>query len=835
MNWLLRRLSGVWQWAGAEDLLLDVRYGLRTLRRSPGFTALAALMLALGLGVNAMVFCWVETIVLNPLPGISVPARLAAVVEADSRNVLVSRVSYPDFKDLTGLNRVFAGIAGTSPAEVTLDINGQTSWVEGRVASANTFDVLGVKPERGRTFLPEEDHGEGSHPVLVISHGLWQRQFGGDTDIVGRTVLVNRHLFTIIGVTPPNFRGVTGGSQVDLWAPLSMHDAVLNYGSYSSRAFRWIQMLARLRPGTSVPQAQAAAATLSRQLERAYPDTNKGVEFRVFPLSKSPFGGQVTFLPALRILFAVSLGILLIVTTNVACLLLARAAYREKEVAIRLAIGGGRSRVIRQFLTESLLLSFGGGCLGALWARPAVRLLPLFIPRSSTSFVYDFQLDERTLTFTLFLTLGTAVTFGLLPAWRAAHANLLPVLKDGGRASSEGPRYHRLLDVLIVTEVALALLLLVGAGLCAKGLAQARRLNLGFDPNHVLYASLDLVPNGYSPEKAKAFDQELRRRLASLPGVTDVAFVNTPPLSANGMFTGSFDVEGHAATSGESNLVPFVIVSPGYFSTLRIPVVEGRRFTDQDDSTRENVAIINETMSQRYWPGLDPVGRRFRMAVGVASSATFTVVGVVGNGKYESLAEPPTPVVYVNYLQRPLASLFMNLLVRTRGDPERYVQALRNEIHALDPSVEPLGVVTLREYVQTAFLPARVATTFLAILGVTSLVLASLGIYGVIAFAVGQRRHEIGIRVALGAERRDILKLIVGRGFRLATFGVAIGVLGALGLTRFLSSLLFGVKALDPLTFLAASLILIAFAIVASYIPARRALRVDTVMALRNE
>lgn len=707
------------------------------------------------------------------------------------------------------------GVVGTSPADVVLDIKEQHEWVSARVATSNLFDVLGVKAEYGRTFRAEEDDGEGGHPVLLISHELWQRQFGSNADVVGSAVRVNRQLFTIVGVLPRDFHGVNGGANTELWAPLSMHDAVLNYGSYSSRSFSWIQPLARLRPDVSGQQAQTALATLSAQLEQGYPDSNRGVRFELFPLWRSPFGGQAAFLPVLRILFAVSLGVLLIVVANVSCLLLARAVYREKEIAVRIAIGAGRWHVVRQLLTESVVLAALGGCLGWWFAHSTVGLLTSLVPRSSTAFNYEFRLDGITLAFSFLLTIITAILFGLGPALRSSRAGLSEALKAGMRGSSRGVRHHTALNLLIISEMAIALVLLVSAGLCLRGFWHARQLDLGFNPHSVLYASLNLVPNGYSAQRAREFDQALSNRLESVPDIADAAFVNTPPLGPGGTFSG--------------------IASRGYFSVLRIPVVGGRDFTEADDASRPNVALVNQTMARRYWLGIDPIGRQFRMAVGIAPTDSFTVIGVAADGKYDSLNEPATPLVYVTYLQRPIAPLYMNLLVRTNGNPLAMVSAVRREIHALDSEVEPLMLQALDTYIEPAFTPVRVAGLLLGILGAAALLLASLGLYGVMAYAVAQRRSEIGVRMALGAQVRDMLTLVLKQGLLLAVRGAMLGLLVSLTLTRVLSRFLYGVSPKDPLTFAAAAFVLIAVSLLASYIPARRATRVDPIIALREE
>ena len=813
----------------------DLRFAIRTLSRNVSFAATAILMLAVGVGVNTTVFCWLQTIVLHPITGVRDSSQLVALVKADAGGALSSRISYPEFRDLGQLLQVFDGVIGTSPADVILDIKDQHQWVSARVASSKTFDALGVKAEYGRTFLPEEDDGEGGHPVLLISHSLWQSHLGSDARVIGSAVRVNRQLFTIVGVLPEDFHGVIGGAKTDLWAPISMHDTVLNYGSYSSRSFSWIQPLARLRPGVSIGQAQAVLSTLSSQLEQAYRDSNRGAYFELFPLWRSPFGGQAVFLPVLRLLLTVSVGVLLIVAANVSCLLLARATYREKEIAIRISIGAGRWRLVRQLLTESLALAVLGGLLGLCFARLAVGLLPGFFPHSSGEFNYQFSVNRTTFAFTFLLTMTTAILFGLGPALGSGRSGLSEKLKAGTRGSSQGVRSHRALNLLMVSEMAIALVLLVSAGLCVRGFQRARQLDLGFNPHNVLYANLNLVPNGYSAQHARAFDQALQDRLRSVPGILDAAFVNTPPLGPGGTFSGTVDVEGHTMTSNENRLVSFIIGSPGYFSVLRIPILRGRDFEQWDDASRPNVAVINGTMARRYWPGLDPVGRQFRMAVGIAPTDVFTVIGVAGDGKYESLNEPATPLVYVTYLQRPIASLYMNLLVRTQDDPLALVSAVRREIHALDPAVDPLVLQTLDAYIEPAFTSVRVAGWLLAILGGTALLLASFGLYGVMAYAVAQRQSEMGIRMALGAQARDTLLLVLKQGFGLASRGMIVGVVVSLGFTRLLSRFLYGVSPKDPLTLVGAASLLVAVALLASYIPARRATRVDPIIALRQE
>jgi putative ABC transport system permease protein len=820
-----------------ETTLRDLRYSLRMQRKNLGLTFIIGLMLALGIGVNATVFCWLQTIVLNPLPGVSDPTNLVSIVPYYQGHPNSSGLSYPDFRDLAQLKQVFSGVMGSHYTAAILTVNGDNQWTYGRVATANTFEVLGVKPEKGRGFLPEEDRGEGGHPVLVISHSLWRERFGGDPNIIGRNVELNRHLFTIVGVVPRELQGVSSGYRTDFWAPLCMHNEVLQYGSFESRSFRWVTPLARLRPEVSPQQAAAAVTALSSQLDRAYPDSNKDLIFRVFTLRSSPIGGQAEFLPILRILFAVGIGVLLIVAINVANLLFAHGATREKEIAIRRALGAGPVQLLRQLLTENLLLGGLGGALGILFTRRALPLFSLFMPTKNVaySYQYDFHVNAQTWAFAAGLTIATVIIIGVLPALRLSNTNLRGKLEATGRGSGGSLHYYRVRNVLVISEVATAFVLLICAGLCIKGFEKAKRIELGFDPQNLLCAQLTLVPNGFSAEHGKVFDRQLRERLASLPGVTGVGLSTALPLGVGNIFSAVVDVDGHTPAPSEDHNVSFNMVSPGYFATMRIPLLEGRDFTDQDDAARQNVVIVDETMARRFWPGLDPIGRRLHMAVGVAPRDAFTVVGVVKSGKYRSLSEPPTPFLYLAYQQRPLASLFMGVVIRASGNPEQLVPFLRREIHSLDASVEPLGVETVEQYIQPAFAQTNAAARFLTFLGGTSLLLASLGLYGVMAYAVSRRSHEIGVRMALGAQRWTVSKMVLMQGAILTLAGIALGFSASLLLTRLLTSFLYGVSAMDLATYAVVGAILGVVALMASYIPARCATRVDPIVALRCE
>lgn len=806
----------------------DLRYACRKLLKNPAFTLITVLSLALGIGANTTVFCWIQSMLLYPLPGVARSEQLAVLTTTHGM-AMYDTVSLPDIKDLAGLKQVFAGVIGSQVTPACLSVNGRKEWIYGQIATANFFDVLGVRPVVGRTFLPEEDLKPGGNPVLVLSHGFWQRRFGGDPNLVGKTVELNRHPFTIIGVVSPEFRGTMSGLNCDFWAPLTMHHEVANFGSLTYRTDRWLHTQARLLESVSRRQAQAAVHALARQLEQAYPDSNREIGVRVLPLWESPYGGQSFFLPMLRILMVVSAGVLLIVMANVANLLLAKATGRQKEMAIRLAVGAKPGRLIRQLLTESVCLSLLGGLGGvllAIWGRDLIRN---FLPPTHLPVGYDFKIDAHTLGFTLLLALLTGVLFGLAPALQAARVDLNSTLKEGGRTAGAGTPHHRLRSALVVTEIALALLLLIGAGLCIKGFQQARQMEFGFDPRHGLVAGLRIGMNGYDEPRAKAFYRNLRIRLAAMPGVKEAALASWLPLGFEGGPSLGAEVEGYSRSPNEDISVPYSIVSPRYFAALGIPLIDGRDFTDQDDEKALGVAIINETMAKRFWPGQNPIGRKFK-----ARGVDRTVVGVVKAGKYRSLNERPKSFMYLPY-QQGVWDLNLGVCLRTEGNPLALASALRREIQSLDSGVEAWTVQSLAGYIEAAFLAQRITATMLSALGFVALVLAAMGIYGVMAYVVSQRTREIGVRIALGAQASDVLKLVLGQGLLLAAIGFGLGLLGALAATRLLTGFLYGVNPFDPAVFAVVTALLALVTLAACYLPARKATQVDPMITLRYE
>ena len=809
-------------------MLSDLRYALRQLVKSPGFTAVVVLSLALGIGANATVLCWLRGLVLHPLTGVADQGQIVVLVSNQGGGC----ASLPDLRDFSQHHAVFVGTEASMPTPACLTIERQPEWIQAQIVSANFFEFLGVKPLLGRTFLPDEDQKPGGNPVLVISENLWRRRFGADPSILGRVVDLNRHRFTVVGVAPASFHGSMSPMTFDVWAPSSMIWEVRNQGAYflTARDARGWHNLARLQPGVSIKQAQAAVALLDTQFTRAYPKTNTGTHHRVVPLSQCPWSAAPIMGPTLALLLAVSLGVQLIVAANVANLLLARAVSRQKEIAIRLAAGASRSRLVRQLLTESVLLALLGGVVGVLFASWAVDSLPLFLPAWLAARSHlEFSLSATTLGFALLLTLATGVAFGVFPALQASRPDLYAVLKEGGRSTQGGATHHRLRSSLVVAEVAVAMVLLIGAGLCIKGLRQARQIDTGFSADHVLIAGLQIGMNGYDQETGKAFYRQARQRLAALPGVEEAALASWFPLGLAGCKGWDATVEGYQAPEGEDTTYEFAIVSPRYFAAMRIPLLAGRDFADQDDAKAAPVAIVNEAFAHRFWPGLDPIGRRFK-----TGGTWRTVIGLARQGKYNRLSEGAWCFFYLPY-QQGVPDLDLGLCVRTTGDPAGFANTLRQTVRDLDPRVELLDTTPLAAHSGMVLFPQRMASSVLALLGLVALVLSAMGVYAVMAYAVSQRTQEFGLRMALGASPRDVLRLVLGRGVLMVAAGLAVGLALSLAATRLLAVFLYGVSPFDPLTFLGVPLLLMLIALLACYLPAHRATKADPMTALRAE
>ncbi|HSB09292.1 MAG TPA: ABC transporter permease [Blastocatellia bacterium] len=816
-----------------ETLLKDARYGLRMLLRSPGFTAVALLSLALGIGANTAIFSIVSALLFAPLP-VHEPSQLVSIFTTDVKNpgpLPTSHLNYLDYRDKSD---VFSDILGYTFAPVNLSgTGGETKQLFASVVSGNYFDVLGVNAAFGRTFFPDEDKTPGTNPVVVLSFGAWQREFGGDPAAVGRTISLNRHDFAVIGVAPKDFTGTDLGGGPDLWVPMAMHDQIQpGFDWYNTRRGLFIAMIGRLKPGVGATQAQAGMTALGSQLEQEYRKDNEGRNVRLVPLltaRQDPTGDGQASLTS-NALMGIAAVVLLIACANVTNLLLARATRRKREIAIRLAIGASRARLIRQLMTESLLISLAGGVIGffaALWSKDVLRsLVPFPVgPNQQGS-----SIDPRVLLFAFLISVVSGVLFGLAPALQASRPDLVPTLKGEitMAAASRGLRVS-LRHALVVLQVGLSLFALITAGLFVRSLQKAQSVNPGFNPENVVLMAFNLGREGYSEAQGRNFHQQVVERVRGVPGVVDATIARDRPFA--GGFQRSVFIEGQEPTpGGRGVLVQVNNIGQRFFETLRIPLLSGRDFSETDSEKSPKVLIINEAMANRFWPDQDALGKRLKL---FGDQDYREVVGIVGDSKYNSLTEPRRPFMYVPLLQE-YQSQF-NLHVRTSSEPKGMVAALRAEVQALDPSLSVLNIQTLTERIQNSLGGERTQATLLGSGGVLALLLAAVGLYGVMSYSVAQRTREIGIRMALGAGRGNVMGLVLRQGVTLVSAGVVLGLTGAFIVTRLLASLLFGVSATDPLTFIGTSAILLAVALVASYVPARRATKVDPIIALRYE
>jgi predicted permease len=815
-----------------DSIIKDVRYAIRGLLKRPGFVAVAVLTLALGIGANTAIFSLVNTVLLRSLP-VDKPNEIVSVAmrgKDDSMNAF----SYPNYRDFRDQNQALSGLTVYRFAPLSLSRAGNNERVWGYEVSGNYFDVLGVKAIRGRTFLPEEDRTKLTHPVVVVSYQMWQRRFGGDPDLVGREVLLNDHKFQVIGIAPAEFKGTELIYSPDLWVPASMMSWVEPGSDFlDKRSVNNFFAVGRLKPGMNARQAEASLNQLALQLGKEYPNDNEGQSIKVLPagfILPEIRGAVVSFTWVL--MAAVAL-VLLVTCTNLAGLLLARATDRRREIAIRLAMGANRIRLIRQLLTESVLLSLIGGVGGLLLAFWIIRTLLAFKPPIDFPLTMDVSIDWRVLGFSLGVSLITGVIFGLAPALQATRPSLLKSLKDN--AAQGGAVRTRLRSGLVVAQIALSLVVLIGAGLVVRTLQHLQTMNPGFDSRNALTMAFDLGLQGYDKAKGQQFYRQLTERVQALPGVQSVGITNSLPLSLNYNSDTVF-VEGQPVERGANAPVAMSgDVSPRYFETMVTPIVAGREFTDQDTDKTEKVAVVNETFVQRLMPfassNAEALNRRFSFRG--AEGPFVRIVGVAADGKYFNISEEPRPFVWTPMSQDYSSSAA--LIVRTKGAPESMFANVRREIQGLDPNLPLFDVKTLNDHMKLSLFPARIAATVLGVFGLVALVLAAIGIYGITSYAVSQRTREIGIRLALGAQLGDVLKLVLGHGVKLTIVGVALGLLGAYLVTRAITSVLYGVSATDPLTFVGVSLLLVSVALLACYVPARKATKVDPLIALRYE
>ena len=814
-----------------ESLLQDLRFGIRTLLKNPGFTAVAVLTLALGIGGNATVFSWIRAVLLNPLPGVE-HSRQWVAVETVMPNGEYHTSSYPDYRDFRDQNHVFSSLIGFELVAVDMSIRNQAppERVWGLIVTENYFDALGVQPAMGRTFHAEPHQALNSDPYIVLGNGLWQRLFGSDRNIVGRTVHINGHPFTVIGVAPRNFYGTIAGLDAQYFVPMMMQPVVLPGEDLEQRSPTFVHIMGRLRPDATIAQAQAEISAIAQHLEKEYPNPNtaQGVGVYVAPVWKAHYGVQDFLRSVLAFLMIVAVLVLLIACVNVANLLLARATVREKEMAVRAALGAGAARLIRQLLVESLLLAFAGGVGGIFLALWGVNLLGAFLPPAHLPIALAVNVDASVLAFTLILSLVTGLVFGLAPAWQISRVNLNDSLKTSARTTGSGAGGHRLRDVLVVSEMVLATVLLVAAGLLLRSLHKAEAVGPGFNTKEVTLAAFDLRGSGYSDDRAVEFYDHLLDKLRANPAVESASLERFVPLWFTGRGYSTARIENYTPKPNEDMGLDFNVVGPDYFKLVQIPLVAGRDFSEQDRDGAPKVVIVNQTMANRFWPGQDATGHRVRIW-----GDWRTVVGVARDIKYHRMNEPLEPFIYFPQLQADGTDA--NILVRSQLPTAAVISAVRSAAQSLDSKVQPLETDSLGGLMQASMFANRTAASLASVLGILGTLLAALGIYGVLSYSVSQRIREIGIRVALGAQRQHVLRLVVGHGLRLALLGVAVGALAASAVTQGMGSLLFGVSATDPLTFAIVVLVITAVAILAAYIPARRAMRVDPMVALRYE
>jgi len=811
-----------------ETFWRNLQYSLRTLRKRPGFTLTVVITLALGIGANATIFTWIKAVLLEPLPGIEQPERLVEVWGATRNNSALS-LSYLDYLDYRDRNVVFSGLAAHQVQPLNLGRGGKPERVWGAVVSGNYFNVLGVKALIGRTFLPEEDRTPNSHPVAVIGYGLWQRDFGTDPKVIGRTITLNEHDFTIIGVTPKEFGSPFAGIALDAWTPVMMKDYVaLPHFSLTDRGSRWLMVMGRLKPGVTVVQAQANIAAIARQLERTYRQTNDQMGAAVYLLSQSPFSLKRSMQSALAVLMAAVAIVLLIACANIANLLLARAASRRKEIAVRLALGSTRWRMLGQMLTESFVLASCGAAVGLTLAFWTARSLPAFLPPYGIQVSFDTRPDVVVLAFTLGLTVITTVLFGLAPALQASKPDLVAALKDNAAALGQGQRKFPLQHALVISQMALSTVALISAGLFVRSLREAYEADPGFDPHRVLLASFDPFLSGHDDNHGREFYRRLIERVRTLPGVQSVTLARRLPLTLSGIAFANVVIDGYTPAKDEDMHLNYETVGPDYFRTMRIPLVQGRDFDERDNEHARGVVIINETMARRYWTGGDALGRRIKL-----DKSWLQIVGIAKDVKNRTLNEALQPFLYVPFLQDYRSNMI--LVARTVIEPKTMFHAVRAETAALDPKIPMFDAKTFEEHIGLSLFLQRMAATILSIFGLLALSLAAVGVYGVMAYAVGQRTRELGIRISIGASRSDVLKLILGQGLTLSVVGLIGGLVTALVVTRFSAHLLYGVSSADPVTFTVIALLLLGVAVVSGYFPARRATRIDPVVALRME
>ena len=829
-----------------ESLMQDLRYASRMVARNPGFAAVVVLTLAVGIGASTTVFTWIDAVMIQPLSGVAQPSRLVTLESVTPDGEWVPN-SYPDFIDFRDNLKLLDGVAVTRPEALSVGSEGHADRVWGELVSGNYFSVLGVKPELGRLFLPAE-YGDtpGAYPVAVISDRYWRSHYGADRSVIGKTIHINQHELTIAGVAPPAFHGSIPVTAFDVWVPY-MEQSVLNgvpEWMLRNRQNRNMLAIARIKQGVTVGAARQELDTLARRLATMHANVSEGMSATLLPLWESPHGPQGLLVGPLRILMGVCILVLLIVCANVANLLLARATVREKEFSARLALGASRPRLARQVLTESLMLTGAGAVLGLAATPWLSHSLKFVMPPGPMRMLValDTHPNFAVLMFTAGLCVFSALAAGLIPALRVGRLNLSSRLNAGGRSGATARSGNRLRSALVASEVSFALVAVVGASLFARGFAQTSHINPGFDPDHVLLSQFYLNTNNYDLNQRREFCRRLAERMAAAPGVTDVAYSDGVPLGFEPSWWEDLRIEGYTPQPDENMKVFRNVVSPGYLPLMHIPIVEGRNFTEQDNESGPNVIIVNQAFVRRFFAGRDPVGKKVH-----GWGDWFRVAGVAQDSKYHYLGEPATPYFYVPFRQVFRTDMNLAFYVRTHGDPNSILSTLRAQTHSLDPNVTVYDAAPLKEFIGASLFPQEITASMMALLGLLSLLLAAVGLYSVMAYSVAQQTQEIGLRMALGAQPGDVMRMVVWRGLALTLAGLVAGAALAMALARAVASVsvtnssmgatqkLLGASATDPVIYLAASAFLCVVAVLAAYLPARRAASIDPMQALRTE
>jgi predicted permease len=817
-----------------SGFLQNLRYSLRSLRNAPAFALIAIGIIAIGIGASATIFSWVRAVLLNPLPGAAQPQNVVAL-ESVGPDGHWYPTSYLDFRDLRDHCKLIQSMSVAKPMALPVDTSESDEAVErvwGEVVSGNFFDLLGIHPEIGRFFSSAEvDNQQNAHPLLVISHSYWVSHYNADPHVIGSTIRIGHFPYTVIGVTPPGFHGSMPGFLLDMWAPATMYGQLSSTGTQTLRDRKWrtFRVLARLAPGVSIEQARKEVQSIASLMASADADTNEGMSATLLPLWKSHYGVQDSLRSPLGVLMAACILVLLIVCANVANLLLVRATSRQKEFSIRLALGAPRMRLMRQMLMDSLLVAAAGSVVGltiAMWLSGSLSYL---LPRSSSPMLTPAPIDVRVILFAIALAIVVSVLAGIVPALHAARGNVNEMLKEGGRNASSG-RSSRLSGLFVTAEMALAVVAVIGAGLFLASFRHVSEIRPGFDPSHVAIAQLDLSAGNYNASQAASFYQRYTDELERQPGISAVAYSDYAPLSINAGSWEDLQVQGFVPTPGENMKIYRSLISPGYFNLLNIPMLEGRDFTALDNASAPPVMIVNQEFVRRFIPGGVAIGRKVQ-----GWGKWFTIVGVVQDTKIYRLTEASMPYFYVPMTQiyRPEQGLVF--FARTSGSMQSAITALRREAQAADPVVPVFDAMSLDDFISTSLFPQKIASSLLSVLGAVALLLAAIGLYGVMAYSVAQRTNEIGIRIALGAQPMHVARLVVKQGMVYALIGLAVGSFAAAGLARLASSALAGVSPLAPAIYAMAAAVTILLALASIALPAWRAVSVDPLTALRHE